>query len=182
MRRAAIAVLALLGACESCESCERPKEETFEADLIAPGNFPLVVEAGPDVSMSSVRAAIKLWNEVGGCDLFVLGSPGDVRLDHDVPTPEMGDCWERCDPDRHVACTCFGVAGWRVFYPNRSTIDVDMWVWAHELGHVLGMAHDVGSRMSVMRPDSHNGPRDGVPILVTHADGNAVAAQYCDSR
>jgi hypothetical protein len=177
----AIAVLGIVG-CGDCK-VEKRVEETFEPDPIKPHKLPLLVDADHMLDSRVLRDAVDVYDLGDGCKLLKVGSPADVFIDFDrPPTKSDGtktDCGKRCDPDNHVACTCFGRDGWRIYYPAPATIDVDLWVVAHELSHVLGLAHDVGRKNAITRPDAHNGPRDHAFFQLTSNDKDALRAAYC---
>lgn len=162
--------------------CERNVEPTFVDDPIELPHVPLVVAGVDGAGGDALEEAVKLWNREVGCAIFTLDAPerpADVIVDYDAPT--SGQCAALCDPDRHLACTCVRPISkvWFVYYPSPSTVDVDLWVWAHELSHVLGLAHDVGRTNIVTRPDAHRGPAEGKPLLVSHKDATAVRKRYC---
>lgn len=180
--------MAIAGA-SSCGKVKRNVEETFVDDPILPHRFPLTVAADPMLDERVLEEDLELFNDAAGCTLFAKEAAGDVAdvvIDFDAPPTRADgtkdDCAQRCDPRHHLGCTCFGADGWAIFYPTPSTIDVDMWVIAHELSHVLGLAHDVGRKNAVTRPDAHRGPADGAMFLLTTKDGNALAERYCKDR
>jgi len=153
-------------------------EPTFDTiSPVAPTALPLRVVADRGVPHSSLKEALGAWNRAAGCKLFLIASDRpDVYIANDAPTDGAGAWASRCDGQVEVACTAFGKDGWRIFYPSPSTIDIDMWVLAHELGHVLGLAHDDGLSMSPMKPNAGDG---GKMMLVTHADSVALHRRYC---
>lgn len=157
-------------------------EATFAAESHQWVRRPLRVYS---LGSRSSQAAMDLWNREAKCALFREQEPderADVVIEYDAP-PDS-DCGRRCDPNQHIACTCFepNLWRWRIYYPSPSTIDVDMWVIAHELGHVLGLAHDIGRTNIVTRPDAHMGPREHRPLLVSNKDAIAVRQRYCEVR
>lgn len=178
--------MAIAGAVGCDGKIKRNVEATFVDDPIWPHKFPLVVAADPMLDRRVLEEAVALFDRAAGCDLFEVGGGGadyDVLIEFDAPPTHpdgtKDDCALRCDSQEHVACTCFGARGWVIFYPAPSTIDVDLWVIAHELSHVLALAHDVGRKNAVTRPDAHRGPTDGAMLLVTSKDSDALSERYC---
>jgi predicted Zn-dependent protease len=53
---------------------------------------------------------------------------------------------------------------------------MDFKILAHELGHVLGLGHDMESQTSIMRPIQ---PYEFVPTFLTRKDAAALRALYC---
>ena len=163
-------------------ACERRVEPTFEPDPLDWPHVPLRVAGVDGAGGRSLKAAVDLWVDQVGCELFVLSSEedADVLVDFDAP-PAGTNCAWQCNPRRHAACTCYAPTKqeWRIYYPAPSTIDVDLWVWSHELCHVIGLAHDVGRKMSPCRPDASKGPSDHVMLRVTDADRKAVRRKHC---
>ena len=107
----------------------------------------------------------------------------DVTFINGNPTDERGDCKARCDTTDHAACTCLrrgATVTAEVYYLAPNTIDVAYVTFAHELGHVLGFAHDPGFRGSMMRPDVIAAMSErNTFVRVSHNDGRAARDRYC---
>lgn len=157
-----------------------PGDKSFGDFRPAWNDSPISVSSYP--AARGVRAAVEQWNSQVDCAVFIVASQtfdARVVIEFDVP-PSGTDCGRRCDPHIHIACTCYdpGSQTARIYYPAPGLLAVDTFVVTHELGHVLGLVHDV-SRNSVMRRAVHKSPGEGRPLLVTHNDRNAVRAEYC---
>lgn len=130
----------------------------------------------------STRAAIARLNDRVGCALFVYGghvdaNVPDVRVYHAAP--------DGLDVDAAAAAFINDRLG---SYPSAEVrayalgdVQEAYLVLYHELGHVLGLAHDLRSR-SVMSPDVGSGSfEDGVNVTLQINDrqSSALAAKFC---
>lgn len=164
--------------------CKRNVEPTFDPRAPSWKNLPLRVFPVGGARGASLDAALSFWEREVSCapNVFLLADTADVAdvtLEHDAP-PANTQCGRMCDGQIHLACTCYDpvrkIA--RVYYPAPSTIDVDWLVWAHELGHVIGLAHDLGQRVTVMRVDISSAIQDHAPVIVTDKDSRAICSRY----
>ena len=134
------------------------------------GPAPLRVMASSDLDeyAESVSAAVRFWNRELGCDVFVLyeGIAPDVII-------ELGG---NSSAAAGSAQLVGGHALVLIFNNGLADITIAYLVLAHELGHVLGLAHDY-QRNSVM----YRRVTDVWPLMVTDADRAALKARYCRS-
>lgn len=137
---------------------------------------------------SSFTSGIGAWNHAAGCDVFIkapdpttanisagpyegaiCGDAGASDLDT-VPGANAGAA--RCSPDRA-----------EVKFKVLSDIRSAFVLWEHELGHVLGLAHDTSELMNpspvLYDPAAFSGSAPVRLILPSDADGDAVGARYC---
>ncbi len=126
-----------------------------------------------------LERAIEEWNDAAGCTVFSLADGGNVvveygstRFNESSGARIDGEAWAGGAGKFYVRLNAVG------------TITTSYLILAHELGHVLGLAHD-RSRMSVMRSGGHAGQRDmsldrGAPWpIVSHQDRALVSQRYC---
>lgn len=168
--------------------CTPVKETTWlnsESPKRAGWSAPLSVTTSNDVDQDELSVSVKFWNKQIGCPLLRIAEEGgDILLEHGNPTVS-GEEVSHCS-GKHVACTFLLIKGSRVQAPifliEPQGRGVDSWIWSHELGHALGLGHDIGRKLSVMRPDAPN-PFGRVEImLVTDADRRAIRSRWCPNE
>ena len=163
------ALLILLAACTPVN------EPTFEADahIWERSRIPLSVTSTDNLDARDIRAAVNVWN-TRGCTLLRYDGAGDhgdivVRVGDDISEDAAGG-WQM----RLKAGKWYGDALIRQPFDRR----VIFVTAAHELGHVLGLAHDLTQSMSIMYP--HAAGRESGYVNATDKDLKALAARYCE--
>ena len=166
---------ALLGI--ALAACRYVPETTFYGPQ-APAR-PLTVAVDPGLDPRAVAAALELWNDAAGCRVLV---PTD-EPDADIYVTIGG---RKPDADACGAAWRRGAEAFVEVY-DVGDLHVEYLALAHELGHALGLGHDIGTGMesSIMAPDAcdHDAlDLEGLgirPAWVTHADGAALAGRFC---
>lgn len=168
-------LLVVLAACT--HTCERGQEPVWSSLAYTWPDRPLVVSDDSTFD-DALEAAVDYWNDNVGCRLLEY-RPNEpaahVQVSSGAP-PAGTDVAKHCPA--YGACTAMAYAPVPtayVYYVSPSTIDVDFCVLAHELGHALGLADDVGRRLSVMGSCADR----GAATLVTQADREALYDRYC---
>jgi hypothetical protein len=137
---------------------------------------PIKVAHHPEVRRDVVESALKMWN--GDCALFVLVEPEDewdvlvARGSYGEKSPVSGNdlagsTWKK--HDRYFV---------KIHEPNNIT--AEMLIVAHELSHVLGLAHDNDPRF-ITTPGAQS--RDDLSKFLPHPsrkDEAALKQRYCD--
>lgn len=151
---------------------------TGEAEVIWDrAQLPIRVAYHPDIERDVMQAAIKTWNRVG-CQLFVLVAPEDEwdvlveRGSYGEKSPVSGNdlagsTWKK--HDRYFV---------KIHEPGNPTHE--FLIVAHELSHVLGLAHDADPRF-ITTPGAQS--HDDLSKFLPHPsrkDSDALKARYCD--
>jgi len=168
-----VAIVALVVALLATSGCERVVEPTFEDDPVTwdPSRFPLSVTYEADFDPDDVHAGADFWNR-GACPLFEVigaGDHGDVVIEvgDDVAQDSYGGWGIRTCPA--------GMCG--IVYVRQSSFETGpAIIVAHELGHLLGLAHDTTQNRSIMHPQAAS--QIGY-INVTDKDRAALGEMYC---
>ena len=192
MRKLLVLVVFAVG-CDNCVSCrEEPTFVTYPdaapvaADAAGPadaatrvGEFtfpdvPIVIQDADGVFAASIKTTITFWNRAVGCELLTFDNdhemPGIVV--HTGAPPEGQHCADVGGCAYYETIMGLPFSG-HVFVTAPSNISDDYAVIAHEIGHLLGLAHDVGFGRSVMRPEVK------YPIRARDADKAALEERYC---
>jgi len=173
-----------LAFCAALCACERRHEPVWldNAPTWDRSQLPLAVHDVDGSFGSTLGGAIGLFNGAAGCDVLrrdgTNGAP--IAVVAGLPAVAVDDASHRCAD--YGACSYLGSSPGPtcyIFYVTPSTVDTDYKVLAHELGHCLGLADDVGYKNSVMRDrqPTQDGPFH--PTLVTSADAAALRTRYC---
>lgn len=151
--------------------CIQPNEAVWLPNARHWANTPLKVEI-TDFHEAS-RDAIKLWNNRIGCPIF--------REDNSNPNIIIKSADASCGTplsreDYGGAYLCGQTAEVHVAYPG------DLWqqlyIIHHELGHVIGLAHDDRGAMAPLPRREIHGPD---PIIrATDKDTDAIRKRYCE--
>lgn len=165
----------LLVACSP--RCERMQEPVWSQLTYTWPDRPIVVSDDGTFD-ATLAAAADFWNHNVGCRLLEYRPhepAAHIRVTSGAP-PAGTDVARHCPT--YGACTALAFAPVPtayVYYVSPSTIDVDICVLVHELGHAFGLADDVGRRLSVMGSCAER----GAAMLVTEADRKALRERYC---
>lgn len=175
---ASLALLGGLAAWRAAVEAERVEPVWLEAPGVVPwAHTPIRVRLAADLDTyaEAVHAAVRMWNEQAGCQLFREEPPEE--LDYDVRVVFLKD--EPCggvasDPGKDVAASTYFCAGGGVdiSVEHLDEMQVAYVVFAHELGHVLGLAHDPSGLMAPMASTAEL-------VLPSDKDRLAVRARYC---
>jgi hypothetical protein len=171
-----VAIVALVVALLATSGCERVVEPTFEDDPVTwdPSRFPLSVTYEADFDADDVHAGADFWNR-GACTLFEVSGAGDhgdvvIEVGEDVAQDSYGGWGIRSCPA--------GMCG--IVYVRQSSFETGpAIIVAHELGHLLGLAHDTTQNRSIMHPQAAS--QIGY-INVTDKDRAALGERNCDAR
>lgn len=199
------AIMLVLQACDGCDSGDATFMEVCEIDgrfyypykneITARGcddpapvvwpTLPLRVEVEPDLAtdyQASVDEAIDFWEGEVDLDLFVIagtGAPPDVTI-------RIGAVDGEAIAATHHERRDDGSLAAFIDLQRPGDVSEAYYVIAHELGHVLSLAHDP-SGVSIMRPEldvgliNFDGEEDEggfQPILVTSNDRRALREIY----
>jgi hypothetical protein len=171
-----VAIVALVVALLATSGCERVVERDFEVDAHVwdETRIPLMVTSSPELHVDDMRAAVNPWN-AGGCKLLDYQGAGDegdivIRIGDDDTEDGAGAWLLRFRPE---FAQWYGEAVIRKPGDRRMITITAM----HELGHLLGLAHDRTQTQSVMHPDAAG--REVGYINPTRHDLDALARKYC---
>jgi hypothetical protein len=176
MKRVLLAAVLLAG-------CRQPVNWSPDAPW---SRTPITVdwsEMGP-VFDSSFTAAIGAWNYAAGCGVLARAAGAPAMVD---VTPYDGTA---CGRDAHLEDARGSTAGtWRCSDTHAevklrvlSDIRSVFVIAEHEMGHVLGLAHDRSALMQASPALYDPAQLSGSPGLLplpSDADGAAVGARYC---
>lgn len=170
MHRAAI-VLMILCACD-CERLEPPTLD--DSSPAAHWRGQRIVECS---LVEQAQAAVQWWQSWLCAEAVRCAGPLDewnVYVSYTMPLGVMSDVAGDADASTYWEPETQRVWVW---IREPGTIDVEFRLVAHELGHALGLAHDPGSRLSVMAYPTPVGNT----LLVQHEDLEALG-ELCHGR
>lgn len=170
--RLLLPVLLLLQVC--CTAAIVPPAGPQEATFQAPGltwSLPIKVAGSGYADTSAISFAAEAWNQWLGVDVFTPAAEGQEPDLIILAVPEKNPVFAGYTDAQIVAGRPRGVVYMYVGYHHR----VD--IIAHELGHVLGLAHDAKKPWSVM-----DGQPSWILSTLTLADCRALAEKYRLSR
>lgn len=124
---------------------------------------------------AATETAVRLWNQQVGCPLFVfVRGPADVTV-READGEPCGKIWGMPATARDTAAQYYQCSVTRadILVSHPGDIWQQTWIVHHELGHVLGLAHDRTGLMGRTVPD------DGPTIRARWADAMAVRDRYC---
>lgn len=160
----------------------QPREAVWD-DRPRPWERAPIVVSAPDDFREPTEVIVGLFNRQVGCRLLLFAMSGDidVRVETGVRSPCGRDDAVRIDPDEAAgAFLCPGArAEIHIAYPG--DLFERTWIVAHELGHVLGLAHDDSGLMREKVPVTFDkeGHRALPIIRLTDKDAAALRGRYC---
>lgn len=170
----ALGVVGALGTWRAAVDADRVEPVWLDIGTgIKPLAAPIRVLLAPDLDTYTpvVRAAMRMWNDQAGCKVFV---EADAAYDARFVFIKDDPCPGTTVADKETLA--------RVHFCDDGTADIDVErldeiqlayeIVAHELGHVLGLAHDP---VGLMAP----GARPLTLVYPSEKDTLAVRARYC---
>lgn len=133
-----------------------------------------------DTYLPAVQQAMRMWNESAGCRLFVEEPPESVTYDVRILFLQGAPC--DAGPagpivDKAVAASTYfcGSGGVDISVERLDEMQAAYVVFAHELGHAIGLAHDPIGLMA---------PKAEAMTLVfpSEKDTRAIRARYCGGK
>jgi hypothetical protein len=171
-------MLRIILALSLLSACPRRVEPTWLDDAPVWERLPLLVEGELQEYDQGLDLAIKTWNRAAGCAVYSwVATGGNVTVALDFPPMRYPELSDGAAAGAYVTGDSAAV-----YITAPGTVDQAVRIVTHELGHVLGLAHDPGWRLSVMRPDVAAQVHEGLPMLVTHNDAMALRERYCRVR
>lgn len=156
----------LLIALALCLSCAGVQRTTTPEDAPV---LKVSMEVDLGIYDSALSQAMQWWNNELSCQVFGWGHPSNV---HVMKSDPMGNIlavvWKR--GTGHVMT---------VHSPE--TPKFQKYIFVHELGHVLGLAHDKTRRKNIMYPYAKdaNGFIIGAKSTITDKQRDSLRAIYC---
>lgn len=159
------------------------REPVFAVNARTWAQTPLVVRATAEIDMFSRQLdhAIAMWNGELGCPVFVRVQPAAVE----VPHPDVRVIFLTEAPCGVDAAFSDLQAAAATYYCPGNTADIEVGhlddvrvayrLFAHELGHVLGLAHDPAGLMAATITTASLEEQ----VVPTPKDRKALAARYC---
>lgn len=128
----------------SYERCVEPKQPLWDESARVWPHAPLTVTWDPSLDGDAIRAAMAMYNDRTGCQLLVAAyDRSDIIIRHgNEPPCSIVDAPQPAPEDMARAYLCLdGTAEIHVLDIGRTRWAQNLMV-QHELGHVLGLAHD----------------------------------------
>ena len=175
---ASLGLIGSLGVWRAAVEAERVEPVWLEAPGVVPWrSLPIRVRMAADLDTYAVAAstAMRMWNEQVGCQLFKEVPPESMSYEVRILFLEGQPCEGVTPvPDHKVAASVYfcQMGGVDISVERLDEMQAAYAVFAHELGHVLGLAHDPSGLMA---------PRTEAMTLVLPSDKDiaAVRERYC---
>lgn len=171
---ASLAIGAMAGIGIAYEKCVVPQEAVWDETNPVHWKQELIpIKIGGEIYLDATSEAVKLWNDQADCDLFeISNNPTIMIIEGTIEVGKESEDWAA-----GAFVNANTTRGEIVVY-RPLMVGTDLSVLHHEMGHILGLAHDRALTMKPIVEEKIGGKQE--LVRASDKDIDALNARYCD--